>query len=78
MWDTGCVATCVLNLGARLRRVVSVMLAALSTRKESATHTEYEASSVAKQVRGLWRKENLLLLLGSICDSLTVQPVTQI
>ena len=60
MWDTGCVTTYIINLGARLRGVVRVMLAALSMRKESATHTEYEASWAAKVVGMLWRKEKSL------------------
>lgn len=63
MWDTGCVTTCILNHGARLRRVVRVIMAALSTGRKSAISTEYEASWVAKQVAMLWRKENLLPLL---------------
>jgi len=49
MWDTGCVTTCIPNLGARFRRLVRFMLAALSMRKESEIRTEYKASCVAKQ-----------------------------
>jgi len=50
MWDTGYVTTYIINLGARLRGVVRVMMAALSMRKEFAIRTEYEASWAAKVV----------------------------
>jgi len=53
------------------------MLAALSMRKEFAICSEYEASWAAKIVGVLWRKENLLPLLGSNCISLTDQPAAQ-
>jgi hypothetical protein len=61
MWVTGCVTTCILNLGARLRRLVRIMLVILSMRKESEIRTEYKASWVAKQVTMLWRKEDLFV-----------------
>jgi hypothetical protein len=50
-------------------------LAASLIRKDSAVHTEYEASWAAKPVWMLWSNENLLPLLGTNYDSPTLQPV---